>query len=317
MKKLLTLSLLAISFIVFASTALNGNGTLSSLSSLLDLNEINNMTTANNILSEPLGFQNEITADDLNAKFKALDYKIGVISAGTGQITGCSSLSASHDIAGNDVSGDLSLTACVHNKDFFTPSCLISSSGLCTSSCGQDEVISGFNCIPFVAGLAQWNTTGTETLVSPSPSDTLNVTFPATGDVSVAFTHQRGSTGTFMIGFGELGSNIGWTPRDTFALQINGSNIRLNPYDVQATNIATGASSFDNSTLVNSSINQEVEYRISFINRDTTPTMEFYIDNVIVHSSGVTGLDGELHFFIAISSAPVNPVTITNVVGNN
>ena len=127
MKKVLGLMALLI-VAVYASTTLNQNGTLSSLGGLLNLDEIN-LTKANEIISEPLGFQSDITADDINAKFKALEVKLGAIPSGggvSGSITGCTSLPSGTDIAGNSTNGDYTLSACYLNAEAFDPPCFVS-----------------------------------------------------------------------------------------------------------------------------------------------------------------------------------------------
>lgn len=146
--------------------ALNGNSTLNSTSVLSgNLENLNNITNTqlNNIIDENLNSNTGITADDLNIKLKALEQKVirqcNGTGGGSGTINSCSDLSVDNTIAGNSTGGDNNLSACLHNKQFFSPNCKISSSNTCTSSCEEGEYIIGDSCLaPSVNQVFTWQT---------------------------------------------------------------------------------------------------------------------------------------------------------------
>lgn len=112
LKKILIMTLSL--FFVYAmaiNLTLNGNGELPSVSGLNNLT-IDNETVANQIIEESFNSSMTITADDLNAKFAALKFKVDNVQTFSPP-TSCADLSTTQDIFGNLVSS--SQSACVLN----------------------------------------------------------------------------------------------------------------------------------------------------------------------------------------------------------
>ena len=87
-----------------------------------------------------------ISANDINAKFAALNKKISDLSVVGGTVSSCENLSASEDITGSPVVDNLD-SACLLNRTTFSPACVVSLAGNCVSDCGVNEFADGnFNC---------------------------------------------------------------------------------------------------------------------------------------------------------------------------